>query len=69
MELGSSGSSQDSHCARRGEKREVFAQDLGQIFDMLKAGSEKARETASRTLDEVKTAMGINYFKGNSLYK
>ena len=51
------------------EKREVFAQDLGQIFDMLKAGSEKARETASRTLDEVKTAMGINYFKGNSLYK
>ena len=51
------------------EKREVFAQDLGQIFVMLKAGSEKARETASRTLDEVKTAMGINYFKGNSLYK
>ena len=51
------------------EKREAFAQDLGQIFDMLKAGSEKARETASRTLDEVKTAMGINYFKGNSLYK
>ena len=51
------------------EKREVFAQDLGQTFDMLKAGSEKARETASRTLDEVKTAMGINYFKGNSLYK
>ena len=51
------------------EKREVFAQDLGQVFAMLKAGSEKARETAAQTLDEVKTAMGINYFNGNALHK
>lgn len=51
------------------EKREVFAQDLGQVYAMLKAGSEKARETAAQTLDEVKTAMGINYFNGNALHK
>ncbi|MBE6444431.1 MAG: tryptophan--tRNA ligase [Alphaproteobacteria bacterium] len=49
------------------EKRELLSNDLPYIFDMLKQGSEQARETAAKTLDEVKTAMGINYFKGNSL--
>jgi tryptophanyl-tRNA synthetase len=34
---------------------------------MLKIGSEKAEEVAAQTLDEVKSAMGINYFKGNAL--
>lgn len=51
------------------ERRDEFAKDLGEIFNMLQIGSEKAREVASNTLDEVKTAMGINYFKGNSLKK
>ncbi len=51
------------------ERREVLAKDLGAIFDMLEQGSIKAREVAAHTLDEVKTAMGINYFKGNSLLK
>ena len=30
---------------------------------MLKAGSEKAERVAAATLDEVKDAMVINYFK------
>ncbi len=30
---------------------------------MLQKGSEKARQVASQTLSEVKSAMGINYFK------
>ena len=49
------------------ERREVLAKDLPSIFDLLKQGSEKAQAKAAQTLDEVKTAMGINYFKGNSL--
>jgi tryptophanyl-tRNA synthetase len=51
------------------EKREEFQKDLGEVFNMLQKGSEQAREVAASTLDEVKTAMGINYFKGNSLIK
>lgn len=49
------------------EKRETLAKDLPYIFDMLQQGSIKARETAAKTLSEVKTAMGINYFNGNAL--
>lgn len=45
------------------EKREVLANDVGAIFEMLKNCSEKAQAVAAQTLDEVKTAMGINYFR------
>lgn len=44
------------------EKREELAKDVGAVFDMLKKGSEKAQQTAAKTLDEVKEAMGIKYF-------
>ena len=43
------------------ERRIEFANDMGQVYDMLKKGSEKARQKASQTLSEVKSAMGINY--------
>ncbi len=49
------------------EKREVFAKDLGEVFNILKKGSEVAQSVAAQTLDEVKSAMGINYFKDNLL--
>ena len=49
------------------EKRELLAQDLGEIFRMLEAGSRTAEAVAAKTLSEVKTAMGINYFNGNEL--
>ncbi|MFO8069423.1 MAG: tryptophan--tRNA ligase [Alkalibacterium sp.] len=45
------------------ERREEFAKDRGAVLEMLKAGSEKAEAVAAQTLDEVKEAMGINYFK------
>ena len=45
------------------EKREELAKDIPAIWDMLKAGSEKARAVASKTLLEVKSAMKINYFE------
>ncbi|MBM9832688.1 tryptophan--tRNA ligase, partial [Enterococcus faecalis] len=40
-----------------------FAKDMGEVYNMLAKGSEKARTVAAKTLDEVKDAMGINYFK------
>lgn len=45
------------------EKREELAKDLGAVFAILRTGSEKAETVAAKTLDEVKSAMGINYFK------
>jgi len=51
------------------ERREELAKDIQEIFRMLKTGSDKAREVAEKTLQEVKTAMGINYYNGNELLK
>lgn len=45
------------------ERRIEFAQNMDYVYDMLKAGSLKAEAVASQTLDEVKNAMGINYFR------
>ena len=45
------------------EKREELAKDIPAVWEMLKRGSEKAREVASGTLGEVKRAMTINYFE------
>lgn len=43
-------------------RREEFAKDKEAVRELLKAGSEKAERVAAQTLDEVKAAMGINYF-------
>lgn len=43
-------------------RREEYAKDPAYVLDMLKQGSEKAERVAATTLDEVKSAMGINYF-------
>ncbi|MBG6220508.1 tryptophanyl-tRNA synthetase [Janthinobacterium sp. CG_23.4] len=43
-------------------RREEFAKDKGQVIQMLKEGTFKAREVAARTTDEVKSALGLNYF-------
>ncbi|WP_071131331.1 tryptophan--tRNA ligase [Enterococcus timonensis] len=45
------------------ERREMFAKDPAAIYEMLQKGSEAAEKVAAQTLSEVKTAMGINYFK------
>ena len=49
------------------ERRKEFAKDMGEIYAMLKKGSDKARETASETLSDVKRAMKIDYFGENTL--
>ena len=43
-------------------RRAEYEEDKGYVLDMLKQGSEEAERVAARTLDEVKSAMGINYF-------
>ncbi|GAA3008728.1 tryptophan--tRNA ligase [Tetragenococcus solitarius] len=44
-------------------RREELAQDPEYVMGLLKEGSLAAEKVAAQTLDEVKTAMGINYFR------
>ena len=48
-------------------RRHEFEQDIPEVFNILKRGTEKARETAAQTLDEVRNAMRINYFDDAAL--
>ncbi|MCQ2336294.1 MAG: tryptophan--tRNA ligase [Paludibacteraceae bacterium] len=50
------------------ERRKEFAKDPAAVYEILHKGSTAAREIAARTLDEVKDAMRINYFKVGSIY-
>jgi tryptophanyl-tRNA synthetase len=43
-------------------KRKEFEKDLPAVYKMLKDGSDKAREVAAKTLNEVRNAIGIEYF-------
>lgn len=44
------------------QRRHEFEQDIPEIYNILKKGTEKARETAAQTMCEVRSAMQINYF-------
>ena len=44
------------------EERLRFAADRGEVLSMLRQGTEKARETAARTVSEVRRALGLVYF-------
>lgn len=46
------------------KRREEFAEDPDFVYQMLKKGSEDAAAVADQTLQQVKEAMGINYFNG-----
>lgn len=45
------------------ERREKFAQDEDAIYGMLLDGSKKANKVANETLEQVRDAIGLNYFK------
>ena len=51
------------------ERRKEWEKDIPAVFDILKAGSDKARAVAAQTLKEVKDAMKINYFDDIELIK
>ena len=47
--------------------RREYEKDIAAVYDILKAGSDKAREVAEATLQDVKNAMQINYFADKDL--
>ncbi len=50
-------------------RRHELEKDIPYIYEVLKKGSENAREVAAKTLDEVKAAMRINYFDDAELIR
>ena len=49
------------------ERRKQYEQNIPEVYEILRQGSEKAREAAAQTLDEVRAAMKINYFSDKAL--
>jgi len=45
------------------EKRKAYENDHAQVIEMLKQGTTRAREVTAQTMDLVRNAMKINYFK------
>ena len=50
-------------------RRKEYEKDIPEIYNILKKGSEAAREVAAQTLSEVKSAMRINYFEDMDLIR
>ena len=50
-------------------RRKEFEQDIPEVYNILKKGSDAAREVAAKTLSEVKAAMKIDYFSDAELIK
>ena len=50
-------------------RRKELEKDIPAIFEILKKGTEAAREAAAQTLSEVKNAMRINYFADEELIR
>ena len=50
-------------------RRHEFEQDIPEIYNILKKGSEVARAAAAQTMDEVRAAMRINYFDDEELIR
>ncbi len=51
------------------ERRKSWEARLPEVYELLKAGSEKAERKAAETLKEVKHAMRIDYFEDGNLLK
>ncbi len=50
-------------------RRTELEKDIPAIYEILKKGSEAAREVAASTVEDVKNAMKINYFKDAELIR
>ena len=51
------------------EERSRWSKDIDTVYDILKAGTEKARETTNATLERVEKAMRIDYFTDRNVIK
>ena len=49
------------------ERRQQYELDIPAVYEILKKGTEVAREVAAATLEEVRRAMKINYFDDAAL--
>lgn len=49
------------------ERRRHFEEHIEEVYAMLQAGSERARQEAAHTLEDVRRAMRINYFEDKEL--
>ena len=50
-------------------RRKELQKDIPYVYEVLKKGSEEAEKVAAQTLDEVRSAMKINYFSDAELMK
>ena len=50
-------------------RRAEYEKDIPEIFNILRKGSDAAREVAAQTMDEVRKAMRIDYFEDEELIK
>lgn len=51
------------------KRRAEYEKDLDKVFKILEEGTAKAREAGREKVEEVKKAMGINYFEDEKLVK
>ncbi len=51
------------------QRRKELEKDIPYVYEVLRKGSDVARETAAQTLSEVKNAMRINYFDDKELIR
>ncbi len=51
------------------QRRAELEQDIPEIYNILKKGSDEARAVAAQTMDEVRQAMQINYFEDTELIR
>lgn len=51
------------------QRRHELEKDIPEIYNILRKGTEKARETAAQTMDEVRKAMQIDYFNDAELIR
>ena len=50
-------------------RRKMWEKNLPDVYDLLKKGRAAARETAAKTLDDVRHSMRIDYFTDDNLLK
>lgn len=51
------------------KRRKEYEKDIPEVYNIIRKGTEAAREVAAQTLSEVKSAMKINYFDDVELIK
>lgn len=51
------------------QRRHDYEQDIPQVYNILKKGTDEARQVAAQTLHDVRNAMKINYFDDSELIR